>query len=316
MIKRLSILILAVLVTAGCGSRKAEQFVALPFPDASLPAMIQTDQDAYDYMAEHFWDNLTEASRTYPCDSVHVSGVLQTVVEQKFADWLYIMERVDLKKAEKSVKRLCSRAFACEKADTSSNVLDAVTFLADKYLYNPNSPLRNEEFYLYFASAFASFDGFSEEERDRYSFHSEGCSLNRIGQKAADFRFADNRGKTYTLHGIDSPYVLLFFSNPGCEACLDIINMLKSDPKVEMMTREGMLAVLNIYIDEDLQGWRDYMPVYPKEWYNCFDPDLAIRSDKLYNVRAIPSLYVLDKEKRVIMKDAPEQKVMSFLTEL
>ena len=307
---------LVAILAAGCGNRKAEQFKALPFPDIQLPAVIQTEQAALDYMAEHFWDNLTETSRTYPCDSVHVSGVSKDAVEQKFANWLYLIEKVDLKTAEKSVRRLCSRAIACEKADTSSNVLNTVTFLADKYLYNPNSPLRNEEFYLYFASAFASFDGFSDEERDRYSFQAEGCSLNRIGQKAADFRFTDNRGKTYTLHGIDSPYVLLFFSNPGCEACLNIINMLKSDQQVEMMTREGMLTVLNIYIDEDLQGWKDYMTVYPKEWYNCFDPDLAIRTDNLYNVRAIPSLYVLDKEKRVILKDAPEQKVLSYLTEL
>ena len=33
----------------------------------------------------------------------------------------------------------------------------------------------------------------------------------------------------------------------------------------------------------------------------------------LYNVRAIPSLYILDKDKRVIMKDAPETKVLAFL---
>ena len=303
-------------MAAGCGNRKAEQFKALPFPDVQLPAIIETEQDAIDYMAEHFWNNLTEDSRTCPCDSIHVSGVSKSEVEQKFADWLYLIENVDLKTAERSVRRLYSRAVACEKADTSSNVLNTVAFLADKYLYNPNSPLRNEELYLYFASAFASYEGFTEEERDRYSFQAEGCSLNRIGHKAADFRFTDNKGKTYTLYGIDSPYILLFFSNPGCEACLNIINMLKSDQKVEMMTREGMLTVLNIYIDEDLQGWKDYMTVYPKEWYNCFDPDLAIRTDNLYNVRAIPSLYVLDKEKRVILKDAPEQKVLSYLTEL
>ncbi|MBQ5850964.1 MAG: hypothetical protein IIW54_09160, partial [Lachnospiraceae bacterium] len=36
----------------------------------------------------------------------------------------------------------------------------------------------------------------------------------------------------------------------------------------------------------------------------------VIRNDELYSVRAIPSLYLLDKEKRVILKDAPENKMM------
>jgi hypothetical protein len=58
------------------------------------------------------------------------------------------------------------------------------------------------------------------------------------------------------------------------------------------------------------------MPVYPDSWHNGFDPDLAIRNENLYNVRAIPSLYLLDDEKRVILKDAPESKMMSYLINL
>ena len=95
---------------------------------------------------------------------------------------------------------------------------------------------------------------------------------------------------------------------------MNIIQVLKGDPMISGMIADGSLAVVNIYIDEDLQGWKDYMPVYPEEWYNGFDPDLVIRTENLYSVRAIPSLYLLDKEKRVIMKDAPEDRVFSYLS--
>ena len=44
--------------------------------------------------------------------------------------------------------------------------------------------------------------------------------------------------------------------------------------------------------------------------YNGYDPDYAIRTDRLYDVRAIPSLYLLDSEKTVLMKDAPTEKVL------
>ena len=142
------------------------------------------------------------------------------------------------------------------------------------------------------------------------------ASLNRIGSQAADFRFTDVKGKSYTLYGIKSDLVLLFFSNPGCGACKEIIDVLSNDPKISGLIAEGVMKVLNIYIDEDLEAWRSYMPIYPEIWYNGFDPDFVIRAESLYNVRAIPSLYLLDRDKKVLMKDAPEARIFDFLSRL
>jgi hypothetical protein len=94
---------------------------------------------------------------------------------------------------------------------------------------------------------------------------------------------------------------------------MQIINVLKGEPAIAQMVADKTLAVLNIYIDEDIQAWRSYMPIYPEEWYNGFDPDFVLRSNEIYAVRAIPSLYLLDNEKRVILKDAPENKLFNFL---
>ena len=304
------------MLAAGCGQKKAERFTALPFPDITLPSMIDNQQDAADYYALHYWDKMADPERTYPSDSLLVSGVRKTDLEQKFANWTGILDMVDLKTSENAIRNLYDKALACERKDTASNVFETFAGLVDKYMFDANSPMRNEEYYLHYASCLASYEGFSQEERSKYTHRAEGCALNRLGQKAADFRFADKRGKIHTLHGIDAPHTLLFFSNPGCEACLNIINMLKGEPKVSAMIAEGRLAVLNIYIDEDLQGWMDYMPIYPDNWYNGFDPDLVIRGEGLYNVRAIPSLYLLDKEKRVILKDAPENRMMNYLVNL
>ena len=58
------------------------------------------------------------------------------------------------------------------------------------------------------------------------------------------------------------------------------------------------------------------MPIYPDEWYNGFDPDFVIRTDILYNVRASPSLYLLDKDKTVLMKDAVTDRVLNYLANI
>lgn len=309
----MAIFTLAVMAV-GCGQRKAESFMALPFPDVKLPGMLENDMSAgVEYAVEHFWDAFTDPSRAYPCDSVLVSGVKRADVEQKFVNWMSLLETVGPVTMEKSVARLYDRCLACERRDSSSNVFETFRELADRYMYDPNSPMRNEDIYLPFISRLASFEGLSAAEKGKYEREAHLCALNRGGTVAADFRFMDVGGRVRTLHGIDAEWTLLFFSNPGCEACMDIINTLKGSPRVASMLEEGRLAVVNVYIDEDIAAWRSYKEIYPKEWYNGFDPDMVIRNDILYNVRAIPSLYILDSAKRVILKDAPEPKIFDFI---
>ena len=301
---------------AGCKDKKAEQFSALPFPDVTVPSVYQDRQEIAEFLAEHWWDGLTDPQRKYPCDSSLVSGVSRGDVEQKFANWTVVLDAVDYGVAVKAVNRLFDRASACERRDTSSNVFESMTEIVQKYLYDPNSPMRNEDFYGPYVERLSQCQLVDEGIRQAYAFDAKMCALNRVGTKAADFRFADKSGRIRSLYDIKADNIILFFSNPGCTACLDIINTLKSIPAVAHGVASGRLAVLNIYIDEDLKAWREYMPIYPEDWYNGYDPDYVIRTDVLYNVRAIPSLYLLDKDKKVIMKDAPETRLFDWLDHL
>ena len=304
---------------AGGGSKSSEtkekaEFKALPFPDVQLPMVISSQEEALEYMAQNYWNNFTEPTRDYPSDSLMVSGVLRGDVEQKFADWTAVLDQVDPEVSEGSISKLYDRILACEQANAGSDVFEALVELFQRYFYDPNSPLRNEERYLPFVKKYAEYEGLTEVERDKHRREARLCSLNRIASKAADFRFADRNGRIRHLYDIDADLILLFFSNPGCEACMNIINMLNGHPSVSRLISEGRLAVLNIYIDEDIQAWRSYMPIYPENWYNGFDPDMMLRGNEIYCIRAIPSLYLLDGDKGVIMKDAPEDKVMNFLS--
>ena len=245
---------LVAVIAAGCGqNRKAEQFQALPFPDVKIPAMMTGSADVAEYISMHYWDGLTDPSRDYPCDSLYVSGVKKEDVEQKFADWNAVLGVLPRSIADKAVNALYEKAAACERKDTSSNVFDTFVMLAEKYFYDPNSPVRNEDHYHAFVRNLASFEGFDEAVRGKYAYQARMTALNREGTVAADFRFADRNGRIHSLHGINAPMTLLFFSN------------------------------------------------------------LVIRGETLYNVRAIPSLYLLDHEKRVILKDAPENRVFETL---
>ncbi|MBR0321883.1 MAG: DUF5106 domain-containing protein [Bacteroidales bacterium] len=312
--KHIGLIIIAASIICACGqNKKNEKFVPVPFPAATIPGMITDQNEAVEYLSLHYWDGITETERTYPSDSLIVSGVRLSDVEQKFADWTSVLSMATPQVVEKSVAKLYDRALACERKNPSSNVFETFCDLTYKYLYDPNSPMRNEDIYYHFVKRLASYEGISLEMRDKYAYDAKMCSLNKVGTVAADFRFADKNGKIRTLHSIEAPVTLLFFSNPGCTMCYDIIQTLSGSEAISERIAAGQLAVLNIYIDEDLEGWRSYMPIYPENWYNGFDPDLVIRTENLYNVRAIPSLYLLDENKKVLFKDVPEQTLFRVL---
>lgn len=313
--------LLAVLVScgqrAGQGSEGAAKKVKRDFPMVSPPSMMQEQREILEYMSVHYWDAFVaqpqDGAKPYLCDSTHVAGVEKGKLEQAMANYIYILENLPVKTAQKGVRKVAEKMEACETADTASNVFETFVEMAEKYMFDPNSPLRNEDLYSPFAAALSQSSHLDQATKDRYAYVTKMCRLNEKGTKAADFRFSDKNGRQHTLYGIKADITLLFFSNPGCHSCLDIINALKDSPEITQMIAEGKMAVLNIYIDEDLQAWREYMPIYPEQWYNGFDPDLVIRTDNVYNVRAIPSLYLLDAEKTVILKDTTLERLFAVL---
>lgn len=308
----------AAALAAGCGPRKggASGPAAAPvrdFPMIQIPALYTDGAERQAYAAEHYWDRFFSGGEGFLCDSLTVLGVSRDKVEDHFSTYLSILGMQDVEAGRKGMKNLFSKVEAAQLADSLSNVLEVFSELADRYLYDPNSPYRSEDLYLPYVKGLAESPLTDPAMVPSYEFTARTCAMNSIGSEAADFRFTDIAGRTRRLHDIRADYTLLFFSNPGCEACKGIIDNLKAMPFLPGMISSGRLAVVNVYIDGDIQAWKDYQPVYPKEWYNGYDPSGVIRQDLLYHVRAIPSLYMLDSAKRVILKDAPEERVFSFL---
>ena len=81
-----------------------------------------------------------------------------------------------------------------QTADTSSNVFGFFEKMVPKYLYDPNSPVRNEDLYLPYVSRLAVSEYSDPDLKPSYSFETQMCSLNMIGSPAADFIFTDLAG--------------------------------------------------------------------------------------------------------------------------
>jgi hypothetical protein len=72
------------------------------------------------------------------------------------------------------------------------------------------------------------------------------------------------------------------------------------------------MKVLTVYPDEDVALWRERLPEMEKEWVNAYDKNQLITHDLLYYLSSIPSFYLLDKDKKVLLKDADWRQVLHF----
>lgn len=305
---------LALLLALSCGGRKKAAPVLQadrPFPQVSIPSAYTDAEERIAYGIEHYWDGFFEGpGRT---DSAHVLGVPKSEVEQALSNYIGVISQTPLERAREGMSDLFDRIAEKQLRDTSDRVYLAMTEMVARYLYDPNSPMRDEDLYLPFVQKMAESPLTREDMRTACRYEAQMCSMNPRGSVAPDFAITLRNGTKVRMHSVKAERTLLFFSNPGCHNCLEIIETLKSDPKVQWMTGEGRLAIVNVYIDEDLKAWRDYMPVYPKEWLNGYDAAHIIREDVLYCIRAIPSLYLLDADKRILLKDPPVERVIQAL---
>lgn len=265
----------------------------------AIPVMMTAPDQRADYLVKHYWDNVNFADTNY----IHHPEI----TEQAWADYCDILNHVPLETAQKAMRETIDRT------NVDKKMFNYFTDLADKYLYDPNSPLRNEEFYIPVLEAMVASPVLEEIEKVRPEARLKLAQKNRIGTKALNFTYTLASGAQSTLYQLNTDYILLFINNPGCHACEETIAALKNAPIISQLIEQKRLTVLSIYPDEELNEWKKHLNEFPKEWINAYDKKFALREQQLYDLKAIPTLYLLNKDKKVLLKDAPAQAIEEYL---
>ena len=69
---------------------------------------------------------------------------------------------------------------------------------------------------------------------------------------------------------------------------------------------------LSLHPDEDLNLWRNHLNELSDKWVNGYDKGQVLTHGLLYDLSSIPSFYLLDKDKKVLLKDADWRQVTQF----
>lgn len=200
-------------------------------------------------------------------------------LEQRFADLAFELELSDDATRERGAREYLRRS-----ADEPGGLALAAE-IADRYLFDPESPVYSETLYIPFLEYLISTG------RDTSGLLSEKlaiCRRNAPGRKAPDFSYAIPGGGSERLirPGVEAD-IILFFHDPDCPRCRAFAEAMRASDAIDRRVAEGTLRIAAV----DLS----------------LNP--AVEADTLYDIRATPSVFLIRADGTVCLKEPSPQRL-------
>ncbi len=275
-----------------CASAMGEDVFPLP----SVPDTITTRTQRANYLALHYWDNINFNDTTLIGN--------EDISEQGFCNFISIMPYVT---QQREAFDIFVQGITC-----NSKMQRYFMSIAQKYLAEPQSPVFNDSLYITLLEAITSIGTLSLSEYEQYNFMLQMEKKNQTGSKACDFEYLLRDGTYGHLYEIDSPYTLIFFGDPDCDICNKAKEQLLSSLYTHLKFIGGYLTILSVCVEGKTSKWQE-TPA-PEGWIDACDEKCAIYEHLLYDIPGLPSLYLLDKEHRVILRDVHVEAVERYFS--
>lgn len=269
-----------------------------PYRPPQAPSTL-ADSAKMAWTAERYWDEFDFADTVQLTDMERMGPAV--------VGYLQLLASVPAQDAAWSISGMLDKAMAGNYA-----AFERFTEWYEEALYDPNSPLRNEELYIPVLRYIVASPRVDSLMKLRPRSQLDMALRNRPGDVATDFAYTTPDGRAQRLSALKARFTLLYFYNPDCPACREIKDYIRSSQVFGDWMKKG-LRVLAVYPDEDLALWQQRLSQMPEGWTVGCDKEHKLMNERLYDLKAIPTLYLLAGDKWVILKDAPVEVVEAWL---
>lgn len=281
----------------GEDKEREEQAYATSAPTLPTPPAMITDPTARaNYIMDNIWNDVNGI------DTLTFKDWSER--EQFLSNYLGISVVAEEGNRRSSVRRL----FELSTPAMDSVILDMV----DHYFGYAGSPLFDEETYIIVYDEAHKLGILSMAEEVRFKDRCDLFKRNQVGQQAEDFEYISPNGERHTLYdSFANSEVLLMFYNPDCSTCKHTLKFIAQNQVIQAEIANG-LKMLCIYTDGDESAFREGLSVIPSFATAGIDKRGTILGESLYDLRAIPTIYLLDAERKVILKDTYPDDLVSY----
>ncbi|MDR1814397.1 MAG: DUF5106 domain-containing protein [Tannerella sp.] len=295
--KSLTVCALLITSVAAAFSQQPDPDVMAMMPE--IPATLTKPEDRAKYLVMHYWDKF-DFSELQPL-------MKDNLLERCFVDYLEVLSYVSAADKELSISGLL------KKAEAKYLSFNKIMTFSEHYLYEYGSPIADEETFIPFLEYAVKSSALDENDKIRFRFLLRNTLNNRIGSVANDFTYTLLNEETGTLHGIGTDYTILFFKDPDCSECYKLTKQLIVSPVINNLLKQGKITILTIYEGNELDAWKAHASDVLNSWIYARDEDETINGTGIYDLKSFPTLYLLDKEKKVLLKDTTFEKTEEYL---
>lgn len=296
--KRLGILMVVALVGAmmAMGPMAMGQNFPIPRPPKTLTQI----PARAGWIVEHYWDNADmaalaqeeaqieetrKASQNDARKEAQEAEGSPSALEQAFVNYLALFPLTES-------DSLCNSAVTAmmHKADSASASRE-VFALANKYLFDLDSPMANEEHFLFFLNAARGCRNISAMQRQECAYLESVVASNRVGSEVTDFSFETLDGSLKDFSEIPGQRMLLLYEI-GCKDCMAMIQRLKELKGV---------TIVAVAVNASREAFRNFAPGLPSDWIAGWDSTHSINGGA-FAIRKLPDLYLISPSNTVLQK--------------
>ena len=153
-------------------------------------------------------------------------------------------------------------------------------------------------------------DWVSKEFKDDLRKQIDLMRPNLIGKKAENLVMDSYNGIFVSLYDVEKDFTVLYFWEPNCGHCQEATPKLKvyyDKPK------DYSLEVFAVCTTSERAKWTKYIEDNKLTWINGWDPKRSSHFDYYYNIQSTPTVYILDKNKKIIAKKLGVEEIGPFI---
>ncbi len=270
-----------------------------------------TKQDSianYEFYKKHYWDGIS-----FMDDRVIRTPFFLPKVEKYFRDILVPSADTIIKEAD----------YLLLLARTNTEMYKfLLNWLTDEYIY-PKYMGQDAVFVHLFEEYHSKgvSNWLNEKQLIAISNRAYMVMSNLIGDKAADLDMVDSTGKPCPLYNVNAEYIVVCFWDPTCSHCREEVPRL--DSLYQAKWKQQGVKIYGVLSENEKTKWLQFIRKNNlKDWIHVYQTDETKKAitdsqrpgyKQLYDITQTPTLYLLDKEKRIIAKKLTLQQMDDLL---
>jgi thiol-disulfide isomerase/thioredoxin len=251
----------------------------------------------FNYYKSHYWDTFDFAD-----GRILNTPFLEPRLERYFKNLVVQTPDSVIKDADMLVK----------KASANKDVKSMVVFYITNQYENPKT-VGTEAVWVHMANKYylSGEMGTSEDIKKRIAEKVSTLKDLLVNKTFPALALTDPAGKKVSVQTVQANYTVLFFYAPSCGHCKEASPTLKAFYE---KNKANGIKVMAISTEHNMDDWKSFITTYHLEGLiNGFDPLNQIDFNRKFDVVTTPTIYILDKNKKIIARKMPVEQLDDFL---